>query len=432
MWHLNFTRVDAIDGKHIFNNTMDGVNYATDYGGMTNTEIACCMSHLRAIYLARKNGDKYALIMEDDTSFEFLPFWAPSAIESLIKQVPADTGIIQLAWFGGSGDCGYHSYYNPDVQKKGKFCYSASAYIITEKGMSDVLSVAHVSDTHIHIRKPLDIHLKSSGVADEYIYHLTKVVTTGLPLFMPDNSAAIMDTTITGRKGDHIAYQLRHYHDVLRTYATAHEIPIPFILDSRKFAYRLGDAIMGHYQPFKTRRYHKQYYPRSIVAQYFSKTNQFGRIDLLAQVVRENVHKTKSEHPSKNTIVVHLRLGDVLELSPHSPGEHLAKECFSSENSTRVYVKPLSYFKIAFASLPGKKVQFVYGSHFKDLELTKSMAYLKQLEQSLRRMGYSCSVYESNGDPDMDFLYLCYAPLLVTTGGGYSDLAKQIHTILHK
>jgi hypothetical protein len=228
MWHLNFTRVNAIDGKKLFGNTMDGVTYSTDYKGMTNTEIACCMSHLRAIYLAHKNNDKYALIMEDDTSFGFVPFWAPNAIESLIKKAPPDTGIIQLAWFAGSGSCGYQNNYKTQVQNKGKFCLSCSAYIITEKGMNDVLSIASVSDTHIHIKKPLDPNLKSNGVADEYIYCSTNVVTTGLPLFMPDNSSTIMDTTIVGRMGNHVGYQLQHYHDVLRIYATAPEMPISF------------------------------------------------------------------------------------------------------------------------------------------------------------------------------------------------------------
>lgn len=48
------------------------------------------------------------------------------------------------------------------------------------------------------------------------------------------------------------------------------------------------------------------------------------------------------------------------------------------------------------------------------------------------RIGYTCNIFNSDGDHDKDFLYLCYASNLIISGGGYSKLAQTVHYLLKK
>ena len=60
-------------------------------------ENACCRSHLKALstFLFNSN-DEYALICEDDLTFEFKSMWQKT-LEEVIQGAPKDWGIIQLA-----------------------------------------------------------------------------------------------------------------------------------------------------------------------------------------------------------------------------------------------------------------------------------------------------------------------------------------------
>ena len=60
-------------------------------------ESACCRSHLQALtHFLLNTNDKYALICEDDLTFELKKYWKQS-VEDVVKNAPSDWGIIQLA-----------------------------------------------------------------------------------------------------------------------------------------------------------------------------------------------------------------------------------------------------------------------------------------------------------------------------------------------
>ena len=60
-------------------------------------ESACCRSHLQAmVHFLLNTNDEYALICEDDLTFEFKKYWKHS-VEDVVKNAPSDWGIIQLA-----------------------------------------------------------------------------------------------------------------------------------------------------------------------------------------------------------------------------------------------------------------------------------------------------------------------------------------------
>jgi GR25 family glycosyltransferase involved in LPS biosynthesis len=60
-------------------------------------ESACCRSHLQALtHFLLNTNDEYALICEDDLTFELKKYWKQS-VEDVVKNAPSDWGIIQLA-----------------------------------------------------------------------------------------------------------------------------------------------------------------------------------------------------------------------------------------------------------------------------------------------------------------------------------------------
>lgn len=61
-------------------------------------ENACCRSHLQAIcHFLLDTNDEYALICEDDLTFELKKYWRNRSIDDVVKKAPSDWGIIQLA-----------------------------------------------------------------------------------------------------------------------------------------------------------------------------------------------------------------------------------------------------------------------------------------------------------------------------------------------
>jgi len=60
-------------------------------------EIACHKSHIKAIYeFVNNSNDEYAVICEDDLTFEYKKYWRYNNLEEVINMSPNDMGIIQL------------------------------------------------------------------------------------------------------------------------------------------------------------------------------------------------------------------------------------------------------------------------------------------------------------------------------------------------
>ena len=71
-------------------------------------EAACHNSHVKAIKEFINSNDKYGIICEDYLSFDYKQYWKCN-LEDLIKQMPKDTGIVQL--------CSIYSRINIDEDK---------------------------------------------------------------------------------------------------------------------------------------------------------------------------------------------------------------------------------------------------------------------------------------------------------------------------
>ena len=93
------------------------------------------LSHLKTILTAYKNGDKLALILEDDVCMSLLPFWDTN-LKTIIKKIPKNWGIINLTTL--SNKCIKNSFKVLPFKKTK--CEGCLAYVINRKGMKDILN----------------------------------------------------------------------------------------------------------------------------------------------------------------------------------------------------------------------------------------------------------------------------------------------------
>ena len=156
---------------------IDNASFTNDYSdSLTFSELGCTLSHIRAIRKAYDNGDQLVLICEDDASFELSKLWPANLVQKLSREM--NTGIMQLCWnfdIRNQQFCSFENEYAPTSIAPGGWCWSTVAYLISRKGMKDVLEYCgYLAGTHIHIRKTQGV---TRAVADKYLYKTTTVST---------------------------------------------------------------------------------------------------------------------------------------------------------------------------------------------------------------------------------------------------------------
>lgn len=134
-YNLNHTRIEAIDGNNI---DLEECNKKyTINEKMNKYEIACALSHMKAIQHCYDQGLEYALILEDDANFDYFPYKTDTMLEMLEELKTIDGECLQLANIIARKDFSTFNF------KKNKFikwgCAGAQSYLITKNGMKKVL-----------------------------------------------------------------------------------------------------------------------------------------------------------------------------------------------------------------------------------------------------------------------------------------------------
>jgi GR25 family glycosyltransferase involved in LPS biosynthesis len=117
-------RTEAFDGSKY--NAIHYFIFQSNMGPkMTNIEYACLLSHLNTIeHFAESEGDdsQVALILEDDMTLEFRPYWRKT-IQNIMENAPPDWEVLQLAYI-------IKETYLPRKEYDEDFQWSAGAYLI--------------------------------------------------------------------------------------------------------------------------------------------------------------------------------------------------------------------------------------------------------------------------------------------------------------
>ena len=152
----------------------------------------------------------------------------------------------------------------------------------------------------------------------------------------------------------------------------------------------------------------------------------------------------------KRTAAVHIRAGEVIDMSPHSVDAMLEKQtrfgskCHSASNSEAGrpwtgtpcmevhafdYVMPLAYFELVRRSLCERRISLVVLVAGSALNLTrgfsKSCDYLGRVAAFFARSGFRVAL-RLGQPPDDDFRFFSRVSAYVPSGGAYSQYAAAV------
>ena len=292
---VNYVRISAIDGKEIKNmykDQLNGVKFINNYNTpnrrykntkLEKAEIGCTMAHLKAIRYAYNNGLDIALILEDDCTFAMENTW-DKTLEKIVEDVPRDWGIIQTHGL----KC--NTFSNECVQNK-KPCWSALSYLISRKGMEDILSNClenwvkgkKIDDedtfilglTNPNVKDKVSFNANgtlflqnrdkylypNAGVADQYIYALTTTYYCSTPILIPTLEYSFIRNNFSLLKTQYLENKkiINHINKYNKIFLNLDDCDKQFKLaqtlsdfksecDDKHIIFRLdGDTLLGYY-----------------------------------------------------------------------------------------------------------------------------------------------------------------------------------------
>jgi hypothetical protein len=128
-------RIEAIDGNNLNSIKLNNINKKKE---MSKYEIACCLSHIKAINYLNNLSGNYFMICEDDISIENLYYFKKNKLENIICEAPQFDILLLYKTYPEEID---HLYTNwSDYYKNGldKTIYGAVCYIISRRGINKI------------------------------------------------------------------------------------------------------------------------------------------------------------------------------------------------------------------------------------------------------------------------------------------------------
>jgi len=130
-----------------------------------NSELACTLSHFKAIEHWLKTSDfEYAIIAEDDLCFDTVDYWNLTW-EQYIKKIDFDFDILQLVIYNMDND------FKVDLHKRQKNDQSTAAYLIKRDHAEKMLNKFIINNKY---------SFPDYCVADHFLYNEGEVYAAGL------------------------------------------------------------------------------------------------------------------------------------------------------------------------------------------------------------------------------------------------------------
>lgn len=135
----NIERIDAIDGVKEIEKIDNEYFYDKFYQPIDNIystkkNIACFLSHLKAIKTSYDNGDKISIVIEDDINLDNIKKWKYN-FQEVINKLPSDLEILNLS----SSKENVKSKNIEFLNSEEIIASSCVSYLITRKGMKRIL-----------------------------------------------------------------------------------------------------------------------------------------------------------------------------------------------------------------------------------------------------------------------------------------------------
>ena len=200
--------------------------------------------------------------------------------------------------------------------------------------------------------------------------------------------------------------------------------------------YRLGDMFKSHTERGKKDgwRLHSRKYPDSIAVEYMMKIeDRFHGSDsdysTMMQIVDDRIAnrtELQSLMPDNNTLVIHLRTGDVIEDDTLPIREFLSFDNASApKRRGRWMTRGLPFYADIWDHIQrdGAPIDYILvctGWHYK-IAHYRSIAYINEVIKYLEQMVDAVEI-RINENPDEDFMIMSQSRYFVESGGGYSRM----------
>lgn len=192
--------------------------------------------------------------------------------------------------------------------------------------------------------------------------------------------------------------------------------------------YRIGDmvATIHRFLPIGE-KYHLETFPDSIATEYMKKTKQLKKYNILADIVRERSKKT-TDLPRNKDLIVHLRVGDVVEEFSTKLYQILISYSYRLHHNYTCPIRNI-HDKISKSKQKFSKIILVAGSH-KDILTPKSCKYIDVIKKYFENNGHTVEL-RLGKNPDDDFIFMSNSKYFIPScSGNYTLLVKNIVKIL--
>ena len=221
------------------------------------------------------------------------------------------------------------------------------------------------------------------------------------------------------------------------------------------FNYRLGDIVSFNRSPFggcntgsrgepsllQQCKLYRTHIPNSLAVKYIDAASTLSmykrrnNIKILSQVINEHDGYNKFRNREDN-IVIHIRIGDVIDNQPWTVDEFLQQERkwikpgpsgfgIKGGRVMGLYVKTLSYYEGVIQRIMAKglglNLTIIAGFHKAADDHSKSLEYIEKVKRYFEDNGFKVTT-RINSDPDEDFIYCSTSKYYIPSGGGFSNL----------
>jgi len=185
--------------------------------------------------------------------------------------------------------------------------------------------------------------------------------------------------------------------------------------------YRLGDIVLNKdLDNYLNKIFYNIYYRGSIATKYFNQKTKDQDYETLLKITKD---KDTYEIPGKKDLVIHLRIGDVLDWEYADSIDDLL-----SGKNTWHYSKNYNYYEEKLNLVKDKDIEKVIlvGGFHTSSDHTRSIYYVKKVKEFIEKKGYEVSTRIGEGNPDQDFAYMVNSNYFLKSGGGYSKLINKL------
>lgn len=169
----NYKVIEAIDGRNTdLSNILVG-----SYPNLTSSEIGCITSHIKTLHYWLETSDsEYAIIMEDDFSFDTVQYWHWDW-DYVVNNIPKDADIVQMVMI--KNDPIKFSLHKKEPFNKNNvmsYSWSTACYLIKRSYAKKLVDLHYVMGKY-----KLDSYGFKNQAADVIIYNLGNAYS--IPLF---------------------------------------------------------------------------------------------------------------------------------------------------------------------------------------------------------------------------------------------------------